>query len=235
MLETVQDGLWLAEGAVVGFFGVAYPTRSVIAKLPDGGLWVWSPVRLDTALRGAVDELGPVTHLVSPNKLHHLYIRDWQAAYPRAATWGPRSSIERHRQITFTGTLAETPPAAWQGVFDQVWFRGSLAMDEIVFFHRAAHCVILADLIEAFGDDFLQEHWHRWQRPLARLGGIHADDPHAPLDWRMTFLRRKLARAARARVLAWPSERVIMAHGQWQRSGGRDYLERAFDWLGRAA
>ncbi len=232
MLTPVDAGLWIGEGPIVSFFGCAYPTRMVLAVLPDGGLWVWSPVRLTAELRAAVDALGPVTHLVSPNKLHHLFLGEWHAAYPDAAIWGPRSSIKRHRQVAFTGALEDMPPASWQGVFEQVWFRGSFAMDEVVFFHRPSRSVILADLIEAFEDDFLCAHWPAWAHPLARWGGIMADDPKAPIDWRLSFWRRDLARAARARMLGWDCERVIIAHGSWQQAGGRAYLARSLRWLG---
>ena len=85
MLEQVHDTLWIAEGGVVSFYGAPYPTRSAIARLANGDLWIWSPVKLTADLRADVDRLGPVRHLVSPNKLHHLYLREWQAAYPEAS------------------------------------------------------------------------------------------------------------------------------------------------------
>lgn len=232
MLTPVAAGIWIGEGPIVSFHGFAYPTRMVVVRLADGGLWVWSPIALSDPVRGALDALGPVAHLVSPNKLHHLALADWHAAYPAAALWGPRSCLVRHRHIAFTGALDDGPPAAWQAAFEQERFAGSWAMDEMVFFHTASRTVILADLIEALDDGFLHRHWAGWQLPIAGWGGIRAEDPHAPIDWRMTFWRRGEARAARARMLGWGSERVIMAHGVWQASGGQAYLSRAFAWLG---
>jgi hypothetical protein len=75
MLDKVHDVLWVAEGENVSFFGFPYPTRSVIARLANGDLWVWSPVKLTADLRNEVDSLGFVRHLVSPNKLHHLFLQ----------------------------------------------------------------------------------------------------------------------------------------------------------------
>src|SRR4051812_19272404 len=89
MLEQVHEALWVAEGDIVSFFGLSYPTRSVIARFENGDLWLWSPVKLTADLRAQVDRLGPVRHLVSPNKLHHLYLQEWKAAYPEALLWGP--------------------------------------------------------------------------------------------------------------------------------------------------
>lgn len=41
-----------------------------VVKLSDGSLWVHSPVELDEPLRQALEEIGPVGHIVSPNYEH---------------------------------------------------------------------------------------------------------------------------------------------------------------------
>lgn len=233
-LQPIGDRLWLAEGAIVDFRGFPYPTRMVVASIENGALWVWSPVKLSAELRADVDALGRVAHLVSPNKLHHLYLAEWKQAYPDARLWGPSSTIKRHAQLSFGPPLEDAPPQEWGPDLDQTWFRGSFAMDEIVFLHRPSRSVIVADLIEAFGDAFLDKHYSWWQRQVARFGGITARHPHAPLDWRVSFTKRAAARAARAKLLGWEVERVIMAHGEWCRSDGHAYLERALAWLGPA-
>ena len=48
-----------------------------------------------------------------------------------------------------------------------------------------------------------------WQRVLAVSGGIVAAKAQAPLDWRLSFLNRKPARAARDKVIRWNCERVL--------------------------
>ena len=231
-LEKIGDDLWLAEGSIVSFHGFAYPTRSVVARLEDGQIWVWSPIVLDPEIRRDIDGLGPVGHLVSPNKLHHLFLSDWGAAYPEARIWGPASTFRRRPDIACGLPLEDTPPDAWRGAFDQAWFRGSFAMDEIVFFHRRSKTAIVADLVQAFDETFLRDHWSWWQRPFARFGGITAADPEAPSDWRSTFVRRRLARAARGKVLGWDCAQVVLAHGVWPRHGGHAFLARALAWLG---
>lgn len=232
VLEQIHDALWLVEGELVSFYGFPYPTRSVIVRLASGDLWVWSPIRLTTALRTELGRLGPVRHLVSPNKLHHLYLQPWSSAYPRARLWGPQSTLSKRRELAFCEPLQDSPPTEWHPDIDQAWFRGSFALDEIVFCHRPSRTVIVADLIEALSDRFLRDHWKGWQRFMASLDGITAEKPGAPREWRWSFLNRAPARAARDKVLSWPCERVVMAHGVWQRSDGRAYLKRALDWLG---
>jgi len=232
LLEKISDDLWLCEGGTVDFFGFPYPTRSVVVRLTNGDLWVWSPVRLTPALKAEVDTLGPVKHLVSPNKIHHLYLQEWQDAFADAKLWGPASTLRKRGDLTFEPALNDEAPAAWRGEIDQAWFRGSFAMDEMVFFHRASRTAILADLSENFSAAFMMSHWKPWQRAIARIWKITEGQGFAPLEWRLSFWRRSLARRALQKLLSWAPERVIMAHGEWQRSDGSTYLRRAFSWLG---
>lgn len=232
MLEKVHEALWVAEGETVSFYGFPYPTRSVIARLENGDLWVWSPVRLSADLRAEVDRLGPVRHLVSPNKLHHLYLQDWAAAYPEAQLWGPRSTMRKRTDLKFREALQDTPPSEWVPDIYQTWFRGSFAMDEIVFLHSPSSTAIVADLIQTFSDRFLREHWGRW-RFMARLDGLTERQAGAPREWRASFINRAPARRARDKVLGWNCRRVVVAHGEWQRANGNAFLAKSLRWLVR--
>lgn len=232
MLEKIHESLWVAEGPIVSFYGFPYPTRSVIVRLENGNLWVWSPIKLDSDLRSELERLGPVRHLVSPNKIHHLYLQDWNAVYPGAQLWGPQSTIRKRRDLKFREPLRDSSPSEWWADIDQAWFKGSFAMDEITFFHRSSRTVIVADLIEAFSERFLRQHWRWWQRPLALIDGIVAQKHLAPLEWRLSFLNRAPARSARAKALNWQCEKVIMAHGEWRRANGHAFLESSLAWLG---
>jgi len=232
VLERVAEDIWLAEGELVDFHGFPYPTRSVVVRLASDRLWVWSPIRLIAPLKQAVDRLGTVGHLVSPNKIHHLFLAEWRAAYPAALLWGPRSTIDKRSDLEFQTPLADMPPPEWDGAFDQAWFNGSRFMDEIVFFHRASRTAVLADLSENFSEDFLRTNWRTWQRWIANVWGIVEGRGYAPLEWRLTFFDRQATRMARDRVLAWNPERVIMAHGEWQPTNGRDCLKKSFAWMG---
>jgi hypothetical protein len=231
MLEKTGDALWIAEGEIVRFFGAPYPTRSAIVRLENGDLWIWSPIKLTADLRAEVDRLGPVRHLVSPNKLHHLYLSEWKAAFPEARLWGPRSAIKKCPDLEFHGALRDEPPPEWLPDIDQAWFRGSFAMDEIVFLHRPSATVIVADLIQTFGETFLRKHWG-WYSFLARLDGLSEDKASAPREWRLSFINRAPARRARDKVLAWNGRHLIVAHGELPSGIDRHFLARSFRWLG---
>jgi len=74
MLRPFGQDLYFADGPTVSFFGFPYPTRMAIARLSTGKAWVWSPIALTRELTAEVEAIGPVGYIVSPNKLHHLFL-----------------------------------------------------------------------------------------------------------------------------------------------------------------
>ncbi len=232
VLEQIGDDIWIANGDIVNFYGFPYSTRCVVVQLANGTLWVWSPIALTDSLGTEIDALGRPAHLVSPNKLHHLYLQDWKTAYPDALLWGPLSTIKKRGDLIFETVLEDTCPTEWQGAFEQTWFRGSKFLDEIIFFHAASRTVIIADMSENFGEKFLQEHWSSWKRGIARLWGIVDGKGYAPLELRLTSFARPAMVRSRDKILGWNPRQVVMAHGEWQNHDGRNYLLKAFEWIG---
>jgi hypothetical protein len=231
LLEQLGPELWVADGGIVSFFGFDYPTRMVVVRLADGGLWLWSPVEPAPELVDAVCALGPVRHLVSPNKLHHLFLAAWQARFPEAKLWGTAATIARFGKLDFTGALTDSPPPEWAGQIDQYDFANSRFLEEVIFFHRQSRTAIIADLSQPFSDAFLKNHWPWWLRPIARLAGIVEGKGHAPLEVRASFRHRAAGRAKLRALIDQDPERVVVAHGEIARSGGAACLRRAFSWL----
>ena len=111
---------------------------------------------------------------------------------------------------------------------DQLHFRGSRVLEEVVFLHRDSGTLILTDLIENFEPSRLS----RGMRLLVRLAGSLDPDGKAPLDMRLTYLgRKRIARECLGRLLAWRPRRVILAHGRCYLQDGETELRRAFRWL----
>jgi hypothetical protein len=226
-LVSFGPGIWVAEGPVVPFYGFAYPTRMAVIALAGGGLFVWSPIALDDALRREVDALGAVAHLVSPNSIHHLFLGEWKNAYPRALLHASPGLARKRRDLSFDNVLCDAAHPGWAGEIDQVEMAGSFAMTEIVFFHRASRTAIFADLIENFPPGWFAG----WRGVLARLDGIVQPKPGAPREWRWSFLYRRKARAALARIEAWDAQRAIVAHGEVVPNEAAAFVHNAFRWL----
>ncbi|MCC0024297.1 MAG: DUF4336 domain-containing protein [Hyphomicrobiaceae bacterium] len=234
-LQEIGPDIWLSEGAVVDFYGFPYSTRMLVVRLMDESLWVWSPIALDDELKTEIEALGIPAHLVSPNKLHHLYLQDWQKHWPEARLWGLPSVQAKRKDLAFAGTLSETPPPDWSDAIDQTVFTGSPFMDECVFFHKASRTAIFADLIENFSEHFLQTDpgWSGWKRWVARVWHITEPFGMAPLEWRLSFFNRTRARDALHKVIDWDAGQVVMAHGRWIDKDGANFIRQSFRWLQR--
>jgi Domain of unknown function (DUF4336) len=226
-LEPFGNGLYLADGPTVPFFTFPYPTRMALARLADGSVWVWSPVALSPELARAVDALGPVRHIVSPNKIHHLFLKEWVERWPDAALHAPPGLARKRRDLRFDSELGDPPDPAWSADIDQVIFRGSFALEEVVFFHRPSRTAIVGDLVQRMDPSHLKG----WKGLLMRLDGLVGENGSAPREWRASFLRRGPGRAARAKVLAWQPERLVIAHGACARENATQILTRALAWI----
>lgn len=228
MLEPFSDNIWTADGDhIVALAGFHYPTRMVVIRLGVGGLFVWSPVTLTSELRTAVDALGVVKHLIAPNSLHHMYLKEWIDAYPEAKVYAPPGLREKRKDIEFDDDLKDAPEIQWADDIDQVIIEGNVITKEVVFFHKDSGTALFVDFLQQLPKDWFAG----WRRTVARLDYMLEDEPAVPRKVRMSFGNRKTARAAMKRILAWQVENVIMAHGTPVLGNGHVFLKRAFAWL----
>jgi hypothetical protein len=227
MLEEFGPSLYVAEGPTVSFYGFPYPTRMVVAQLSDGSAWVWSPVAVTDELASEVEAVGPVRYIVSPNKIHHLFLGEWARRWPAARLYAPPGLARRKPEIDFDAELGDEPDPAWAADIDQVIFRGSLAMEEVVFFHRASRTAIIGDLIQRHQ----AENMSGWKGRLMRLDSLVGEHGSTPREWRASFLHRKPARAARQKVLAWKPARLLIAHGECAQSDATEIIQEALSWI----
>ncbi|MGD8324418.1 MAG: DUF4336 domain-containing protein, partial [Gammaproteobacteria bacterium] len=101
MLTEFGNSLYVADGPSVLFFGFPYPTRMALARLASGEVWVWSPIALTPELASAAEAIGPVRYIVSPNKLHHLFLQEWIDRWPEARVYAPPGLGRRKPGIRF--------------------------------------------------------------------------------------------------------------------------------------
>jgi hypothetical protein len=98
-LKERSDGVWIAE-APLRFYGIPFGTRMTFLRLGDGALLLHSPISLSPGLRSELDLLGPVKHIVSPNKLHHLFLGSAMATYPNAKLHVPPGLAEKRPEFS---------------------------------------------------------------------------------------------------------------------------------------
>lgn len=228
-LHRVENEIWTYDGSTVNFYGFPFPTRMTVIRLGNGDLWVHSPEKINHALKHELSAMGRVRHLVSPNKLHHLFLPEWIDAFPDAMTYAAPGLAKKRNDISFDVELSEVAPEAWEGEIAQTIFRGSPLMEEVVFFHKPSSTLILTDLIENFNPHTLN--W--WQLRLARFAGILYPNGKTPIDWRFSFRfgSMGMARESLMEILAWRPLNIIVSHGECVFGGGTGFLRSSFSWL----
>ena len=227
MLNEFGPSLYTADGPTVPFFGFPYPTRMAVARLSDDSLWVWSPVALTEELANEVQAIGAVRHIVSPNKIHHLFLHEWADRWPEARLYAPPGLARKKPELRFDAELSDEPDPAWAADIKQVVFRGSFAMEEVAFFHRPSRTAIICDLIQRHTESKLTG----GKGLLMRLDGLVGKHGSTPREWRVSFLKRGLARAARAKVLGWNAERLLIAHGECAQTEAAEIITAALSWI----
>ncbi len=223
--RTIADGLFVAP-ADVKFYGARIQTRMTVARLASGELWVHSPVVLDDALREWLDALGPVAHVVSPNKIHHQGLASFVDAYPDATLYASPGLPERRPDLTFAAVLGDAPEAAWSADLDQALTAGNVFFSEVVFLHRRSKTLIVADLVETIAADTV----FPFNRVWARAFGVYGRPRPSP-EFRAYTDDVDAARRAFERILEWDFERIVLAHGDLVLADAKATLERVVQFL----
>lgn len=228
MLKEFGPNIWTADGsAVTAAGGFRYPTRIAIIRLTNGDLVLWSPTALSDDFRAEVEKLGAVKYLIPPNSLHHTFLGDWQRAYPDAKVYAPPGLREKRKDVRFDADFGDGPIAAWGAEIDHAIMWGNRITTEVVFFHRQSRTALFTDLIQHFPRGWFKG----WRALVARLDLMTASEPTVPRKFRIAFTNRRAARASLRRILAWPTEKVIIAHGPPTTDEGQAFLHRVFRWL----
>ena len=105
----------LGAGAAVCVFDIDVGSKAAVVRLSDGSLWIHSPIELDADTKAAVDELGLVKHIVSPNYEHVKFARQWIEAYPDATSYVCPGGKAKFPAIPYDREIGNEAPAEWLG------------------------------------------------------------------------------------------------------------------------
>ena len=222
-LRSLAADLWVAESPL-RFLGLEVGARMTVMRLADSRLLVHSPIAATAELVSEVRALGPLAHLVAPNRLHHLFVGEWQRAFPEASLWVAPGLERKRPDLAIAGVLGDAPEGGWAESVDQVLVAGMPWTNEIAFFHRPSATLVASDLAFNLGAE---------APPLTRLA-MRVSGAYGRLA--PTFLERFLVRDQAAfrraleRIFAWPFERVVVAHGAVSDRGGKEELARGYAW-----
>ncbi len=223
-MQQLHSDLWVVDSPL-RFGGIEVGARMTVVRLPDSQLLLHSPIAATADLVREVTALGPVAYLVAPNRLHHLFIGDWKQACPDAAVYVAPGLDTKRADLAIAGVLTDEPEPGWKGTLDQVLLAGFPFASEVVFFHRPSATLIATDLAFNIGSSS-----PLLTRLAFRLIGTNGRLAPTLLE-RILVRDRPAFRQSLERILEWPFDRVVVAHGEVSEKGGREDLVRGYSWV----
>lgn len=224
MLDPLAPGLWELNDPL-SVFGMELGHRMTVVRLPDGSLWLHSPVAFSAELAAELAAIGPVSHVVAPNCVHDTYLEEWFAACPSAHFHGAPGFARIRPDLKFTATLGDAVLPAWADMFDQHVVAGMPRVNEVVFLHHPTRTLIITDLAFNLGPDL-----PLLTRALLRVNGSYNRFACSRL-LRSTMRDRAAVRASIDKILAWEFDRIVLSHGRNVDVGGKRLLREAYSFL----
>lgn len=211
VLTPVRENLWAAERPFV-WNSIDVGGKMAVIRLSDGTLWVHSPINLCEETKAAIDSLGTVKHIVSPNYEHVKYAQQWIEAYPDAVAYGCPGAKEKFPAIAFAEEVANQAPAAWKGEIESCWFdceknpfTGKPFFNEVNFLHVPSQTLISTDLYWNWPRNGIPSGTRAWKFGM--------DVVYRPFYLKAMAQKPRLARDA-AKLLGWTFNAILPAHGR---------------------
>jgi hypothetical protein len=230
-LKEFGQNIWIVDGPNVRDMGVMFTTRMTIVKLHDGSVWVDSPVSASYETLKEITALGSIRYIVAETPRHVWRLSAWHTLFPEAQLWISRITpfTLKKGHLPYTGILTDTPVQAWEGDLEQLPFKGSPLIEEVLFLHKDSHTVIMGDLIQ----NHIVMKNHPISNAILKLEGVISPLGGVALDLKLAFTHRNIARNSLKKLLSWDFDKLIIAHGGCIEKDAKLYVERSFRWLER--
>lgn len=235
-MNQFAKNVWTVDGPDVDFLGFPYPTRMTVIRLegkdpPEA--WLWSPIMFSHELARDIEEkAGEIKYIISPNKIHHIFLKSWSEKYPNATVYAS-PGLERRKEaedIIFSARFGpDEPEPPFSHEIETVIVSGSYLMDEVVFFHKPTKTAIICDLIQRFPEDKLKG----FKGMAMKLNGLAGKNGSTPREWRFSFwpFGRAQLKNARDKIFGWKAEKLIIAHGMCVDHDASTVIEDALSWM----
>lgn len=206
MLSALAPDLWIATASIKFGGGVRFPLVMAVARLPDGGVALVSPIPMDDALAAEVAAVGPVRFVVAPNRYHHLYAGAALERFPAARLVGVPGLAAKRPDLRFDATLGEGASPFGEGLAAHV-IAGAPRIAEAALFHPASRTVMVVDLVfNVVSPETVMT------RLALRLTGAHRGLARSRI-WRFLIKDRAAFDRSMDAILAWDFDRLVMSHG----------------------
>ncbi len=220
-LTPIAPGVHAIETSLRVAPGFYLPLRTTVLGLASGGLAIVSPQATSDEMADAIQELGPVEHVIAPNTFHHLFLEAAKDRWPEAQVHIPPALLKKRPGLRYDHFSPEAlPPELQAQTLD-----GAPALAETVFLHAPSKTLVVTDLV-----------FHVLQPEglltglILRMVGAHR---RLGQSRALRFATKDRAAAAESvrQILALDFERLVMAHGEIIESDAKARLEEALAWM----
>lgn len=220
MLTQISENIWGAESEVVMGKIIHFPVRMTVLRLEDGGLILYSPIRLDEDLVKEVKALGTVKWIVAPNGFHHLFVRKAHKHFPQAKLVGVSAVAAKRSDIDFDMILDEGIPEAWNDEIDVEVVGGMPMVSEAVFFHRGDHALVVADFLFNItkANGLFSTVVFKMAGTLGKFGQSRI--------FLSAIKDKEAIRQSAKRILDWDIKRLVVSHGAIAENIGAEDLRK---------
>ena len=211
-MRQIYEKLWVHEDSMkIG--PVDLPLRMTIVQLNSGDLWIHSPTAISGVLKDSVDALGPVAAVLAPSNGHHLWLGEWESAYPDATIYVSPGIPKKLPTLTGYRIIDAESQAQWSDDLELIVLDGAPFFDERVFLHHPSRSLIVTD--------FVQNHLGQQHTGLAKVMTKLVLEPIGfkdiclapPLRFRFMIKDRPALVASVKAIQALDFDRIIVAHG----------------------
>lgn len=218
-VRPLDQNLWVIERPH-RMAGMQLGTRSTLIRHANQDLTLISPGAFNDAVWAEIDALGVLTTLIAPNIYHHLFLNNAAERYPEAHVFLTEGLPQKVRALPH-GTIIDPGTFAFLAPELLVTTLQGSTTNESVFFHPSTRTLIVTDLVFNIQQGGL---WTRWMMKLN--GGFGRLGPTKML--RASIQDDDAFRRSLEHLLAWDTERIIMAHGELVQRDGQKKLHDAF-------
>lgn len=204
-IKRIDEGVWCLESYFLSL-GCRGSLRMTILKT-QSGLLLYSPVALDDDIVASIRALGRVTHIVAPNLMHHMYLKQCVATFPEANCWIPEGLIEKIGSVD--GTKIISPNTLFgndRGI--KTFTLTGHHIQETMIYHEPSRTLLTADLLYNYqAEQYPAEKLFFWM--IGNYGR-----PNVAFYHRFSVKDKSSIQSMIDTITRWPINRIIMSHGR---------------------
>tara|TARA_B110000977_G_scaffold7481_1_gene10286 strand:- start:3182 stop:3859 length:678 start_codon:yes stop_codon:yes gene_type:complete len=149
----VENMIWAAERTFT-WNTIDVGGKMGVVKLGNGDLWIHSPVDLDEDTKSAIDAIGKVKHIVSPNYEHVKWAAQWKEAYPEAILYGCPGMMNKYPKMPWDREINEDGDDQFGDEFSVLSFAEleknpvtqTPFFNEVLFVHKPSGVLLVTDI-----------------------------------------------------------------------------------------